>query len=713
MLETINNYNYKSFKNYTGPSIDKFKKKNIFFGYNGKGKTALSKGIINEFLKDSENTDANYRFYNKDYIKNNLLLENNNGLKGIVATFGAKDVDVEKEILEKEKEIKDTLTITKDINDAEDKINNEISNIFNSKKGNSSIKKKVANNIEELIEAYKKDLQHALKLVTKDELTNFKDASEYEKDLLALQTLKITDVNVINEEEINSIYDIMSTEYNAEEIPSTKIIEWLKEGLEIHKKENSVYCKFCGGNLNMKEIEEKTQKYLEDRKQQDLQKLEFFIDKLKNIINTKEAILYNGQIVSNMVGDSVDDIYDIVIENIDKLENYVDISDLKIKNMTNTYQFDKETIIDIMTNISNAFANINNEKNNKILTLNSKIEKSNILIKGAIALEISNNSLIKTLITEKEEKTKILHETEKNNQKLLIQISKLKNSKSTTSDFANYINELLLQLGIDFYLDIVEKNYVIKHRNDNIPLLLDDISEGENNLLALLFFYYELFNDDKQKQFKDEIKTIIVDDPISSVDDVNKMYILELVKKIVDLECPQIFIFTHVWEDFCNICYGKKDSDKEGKETPYRFYEIKKNENGSYLVKTKTKETPYKHDFKEIYEFSKKTNTDDLTDCEIYHYPNIMRKILEQFMSFKVSNSSPTSDNINNVKIALCKDVNQVSNNDNIQIPVLLDVCNILSHKSARNPEQILKSAQYLMRKIETVDINHFTNMTN
>ena len=120
-----------------------------------------------------------------------------------------------------------------------------------------------------------------------------------------------------------------------------------------------------------------------------------------------------------------------------------------------------------------------------------------------------------------------------------------------------------------------------------------------------------------------------------------------------------------------------------------------------------------KHDFKEIYEFSKKTNTDDLTDCEIYHYPNIMRKILEQFMSFKVSNSSPTSDNINNVKIALCKDVNQVSNNDNIQIPVLLDVCNILSHKSARNPEQILKSAQYLMRKIETVDINHFTNMTN
>ena len=670
----------------------------------------MSKGIIDEFLKDSENTPANYRFYNKDYIKNNLLLENNLGLKGVIATFGSKDVDVEKEILQKEKEIKDTLTITKDIKSSEEKINNEILNIFNYKKGNSSIKKKFASSIEELIEAYKKDLQPALRLVTKDELINFKDTSEYEKDLLALQTLKIIDVSVIYDEEINSINNIMLMEYNNEEIPSTKIIEWLKEGLEIHKKENSEQCKFCGGNLNIKEIEEKTQKYLKDRKQQDLQKLEIFVDKLKNIINIKETIIRNGQVVSNMVGDSVNNFYDIVIENINKLEDYVYVIDLKIKNMTNVYQFDKENIINIMKNISNAFTNINNEKNNKISILNSKIEKSNILIKGAIALEISNNSLIKTLLAEKEENTKVLEETQKNNQKLLAEISKLKNSKSTTSDFANYLNELLLQLGIDFYLDIVEKNYVIKHRNDNIPLLLDDISEGENNLLALLFFYYELFNDDKQKQFKNEIKIIVVDDPISSVDDVNKMYILELVKKIINLEYPQIFIFTHVWEDFCNICYGKTGCDKEGEKTPYRFYEIKKNENGSYLVKTKTNETPYKHDFKEIYEFSKKVNANDLTECEIYHYPNIMRKILEQFMAFKVSNSSPTSDNINNVKIALCENVNQVSTNDNIQIPVLLDVCNILSHKSARNPEQILKSAQFLMRKIEKVDINHFSN---
>ena len=63
---------------------------------------------------------------------------------------------------------------------------------------------------------------------------------------------------------------------------------------------------------------------------------------------------------------------------------------------------------------------------------------------------------------------------------------------------------------------------------------------------------------------------IIIDDPIASVDDVNKMYVLELVKKVNELKNVQIFTFTHVWEDFCNICYGKQNKDN------YKFFEIKR-----------------------------------------------------------------------------------------------------------------------------------------
>ena len=91
MLTQISNYTYKSFKNYTGPNVtEPFKQKNIFFGYNGKGKTALSKGILLELKKDKSITNENYRFFNKDYIKDSLLLDDNSGIKGVVANFGKK-----------------------------------------------------------------------------------------------------------------------------------------------------------------------------------------------------------------------------------------------------------------------------------------------------------------------------------------------------------------------------------------------------------------------------------------------------------------------------------------------------------------------------------------------------------------------------------------------------------------------------------------------
>lgn len=103
MITTINNYSNKSFKNYSGPVENPFKTKNLFFGYNGKGKSALSIGILNEFKKNSSNTDDNYRFFNKDYIKDSLLLENSNEIKGVVANFGKDNVDIEKEIALKKK----------------------------------------------------------------------------------------------------------------------------------------------------------------------------------------------------------------------------------------------------------------------------------------------------------------------------------------------------------------------------------------------------------------------------------------------------------------------------------------------------------------------------------------------------------------------------------------------------------------------------------
>lgn len=524
--------------------------------------------------------------------------------------------------------------------------------------------------------------------------------------------MKIVEFDFPPIEEMDELNTIMNNEYNESEIPSADVIAWMRQGINIHTKEKASHCKFCGGEIHIDAIEKKVKEYLEDKKQQDLLKVDRMIKKLNDIVASKSRINENRLLMSKSIGPAVNDYYNNIEKSIEKLEKLIELIVEKVNKFEKKFEYNND-LRDITSNIEENIISIKSLKKESEDLLNTSINKNNILIKGSIALELKQSSLIENKLKELDEINNQILEKTNINKTINQEIENLRKSKSTTSDFASFINELLENLGIDFFLDIKENNYLLTHKKDKIVLTIEDISEGENNILALLLFYYELFNDKLQKEFKNDIKLIVVDDPISSVDDINKVYVLEIIKKIITIEKVQVFVFTHVWEDFANICYGKQDIDREDYETPYRFFEIKKNESGSYIKKTKYNDTPYMHDFKEIYEFSKLDVIDDLDECEIYHYPNVMRKVLEKFMEFKVCNSSPTLDNMENVKIALCKNVNSASPKDNLEISTLLDVCNIMSHKSARNPEQVLKSAKYLMRKIREIDINHFSTMTN
>lgn len=536
MIETINNYTFKSFKNYSGPNDDeKFKQKNLFFGYNGKGKTALSKGILTEIRKNPNVKGDNYRFFNKDFIKDNLLLENNVDLKGIVANFGKENVDIEKTIEEKMKNYKDVPSLQKEKEILEQNAKNEVNSIFDLKKGKSSIKRRTAESIKELVVSYRKDLESALKVVkSKEDLKNVKDASSYEKELVTLQGIKLLTMEILTNDEIDTISLIMNKNYENNEIPSAEVLSWLEQGLIIHKHDNSRKCKFCGGNIEINEIEETINKYLNDKKQKDLIILNKLHLKIKEISELK--LKENKDLMGNLINDSIYKYYDALSENQQQLISINEKIKTKLENFEKNESFDSATLKHIMSSINDNQLKISNAKQEKENELSKLIDKSNSLIKGSIALEILESKNIADELKKIEDKEKEILSASNSNSILIKEISELKNSKSTTNDFANFINELLQELGIDFYLDIIDNNYTIKHRRDDVSLTINDISEGENNLLALLFFYYELFNDKQQQNFKNEINYIIIDDPISSVDDVNKMYVLELIKKILELK---------------------------------------------------------------------------------------------------------------------------------------------------------------------------------
>ena len=154
----------------------------------------------------------------------------------------------------------------------------------------------------------------------------------------------------------------------------------------------------------------------------------------------------------------------------------------------------------------------------------------------------------------------------------------------------------------------------------------------------------------------------------------------------------------------------KKDKNGNDIKSNYATFEIKKNNGKSTLVKSKNLEKPYKYLFKEIFKFSEKSDEDIKTECQIYHYPNVMRRIFEEWYSFKIGKdlnlTSSRQDRIIN-------DLNIKKNSKKTELGILLKVCNILSHSinDSKNPQEIHQSAKYLMDLIRENDKLHFDKM--
>lgn len=705
-VKKVINFTEKSFINYTGPN-EEFNHKNIIFGYNGRGKSSLAKGIINNYIRQDYKNNNRYRWYNKDYVKNNLRLENGTeaSIKGVIANFSKENIDIEDSIKKIQKEIKDVSSLEKEKDVLTTKIRKEIDRIHDARKGETKIQKKPAGfPISKVFDAYMDDLKNARKIENDDnELIKIKGNSELEKEEERIRNLNIPIIDTSIATDLEEIEKIFSKEYSNEEIPSSKIINWINEGLVFHK--DSEICKFCGGHININVIKNKAKLYNENEKQKATLALMSFITEIDRVLEQTEGLVKARDNIALSLGENITTYFDDLEKYKENLKVERNNISKKVENITERMPFSKNIVESVLKLINEVYTAIIKQRETKANTILSKVNDLSLLVKGAIGLEISRNKLIEEGINEIENKEKEIKAIETNNIEKKKEIDNLKNSKYNTKDFADHISDTLKMIDVNLVLELEEKNYVLKHARSNETLKLDDISEGEYNLLALLFFYYELFDDKEQKQFKKSIELIVVDDPISSVDDINKMYILELMKELCDLKGPQLFIFTHVWDDFCNLTYGRKD----GKDDGYSFFEVKKDEDGSEVVKTKTKETPYKHAFKEIFEFSQKKDAKTLSDCEIYHYPNLMRKVMEEYLSFKITSTVPTRSNMEKALNALFQ--HKQTAKDQQEMGVFLGVCNILSHQNSRNPDEILRAAKFLMNTIKKSDKAHYDAM--
>jgi len=337
-----------------------------------------------------------------------------------------------------------------------------------------------------------------------------------------------------------------------------------------------------------------------------------------------------------------------------------------------------------------------------------KINRLELLVKGAIGYELKNSKIVNDNLSKITKWEGEVQRLEKEKKKFEDQNEILTEEKSDLSNFSKFLNATLRDMNLDFRLRPNGRAYFLEHK-DETTLRLDDISEGERNLLSLLYFYYEML-DDNEILLKGDIEAIVLDDPISSLDDNNRFYILELIKSLLDQNSFQIYVLTHSWTDYCSLAYGRTDKNT------YGLFEIKKEAQVSQINEIDGSKllSPYMQMYCEVDSFCNK-KAEVITPQESLHMPNTMRRVLEEYIKFNVNLDFATATHTGDIAKALFKrEISELSINKKLRLDLLLSVCNILSHKATHphNPSEIHESAKFLRNTIKENDKFHHFKMT-
>ena len=575
--------------------------------------------------------------------------------------------------------------------------------------------------IDWVLRQYNNDLASAQKIEPDvNKLRVIDGYKDYEDEISRVENLPLPKITYpyINRAETDRLKKILAKTYS-DNVPSSEIVSWLEKGISLHDTDADM-CLFCQNrsNFSIETIQERVNRYITDEKQKDSKFLEDILGQVSESIKDLKGSIDNKSTLYIFYDKSeIDSIFSLQKE-LSTLESLSGKLTKKLSSMSDIITISPAEIQDIehlINSLKDRRERLDQIKKDKLKELREKDSKQRVLVNGAIGLAIKededfNNRLDKLKKLEIEVQDKY-----DKNIKLQNEINGLESQKSDYGDFMNFLNEVLESLGINIRLDHCkddEKLYYLRHSNkEDGYLTVKDISEGEKNILALLFFYFELYKDNLQQNPKDEIKLMLLDDPISSLDEGNRIYVLELVRHILlEDKFEQVFIFTHSWNDFCDITYGIHRVKDNG---DYEFFEITKDSSSCSKINIMEKSviSPYKVLFKEIYELHKKDSAHALNDCELYHYANSMRRVFEEFLSFKCGGRTiPTKK-----KEGLIRDLytSSLPKNETIgakfgsKLSTFLSFINILSHHPVKSDE-VVKNAKFMMNFIEKVDKFHF-----
>lgn len=428
--------------------------------------------------------------------------------------------------------------------------------------------------------------------------------------------------NILNQTPVNITIESLKKD--------ARISNWAEQGLAIHEQMSSKICFFCGNSISEDRFDKlrshfnKSYKELSDKIDSAIQLLH---EKNQQFNNAKAAIPDIGLFYPELqkqysplqaTAKSICDDYIQVISGI------IEILNKKKSDMINQ-QYTEEFIalVDTLSfdyTVFNEILEIIQVHNQKTENFKRSIETAQKAVEHHLISEKADE--IASFETSVETKRLDLGKETERFKQLTRQINNLEQEVKNSQIPADSINK-----DIEFIMgrnELVFSNSALGYQITRKGKRAKNLSKGEENAIALIYFFNTFLdvNADAQNTI------VILDDPISSFDSNFYYNAISYIREKTS-QVGQTFIFTHKFsllKDYSLMYKGNTNR-----------YTMQRVQDGPQLVDEDKLISQY-HDeyaylFKRVYTFVKQPPSDT---SEYLQYPNMARRLLEGFLTFKL-----------------------------------------------------------------------------
>jgi wobble nucleotide-excising tRNase len=653
------------YKDFTWKCDSPLQKHSLFLGFNGSGKTTISrifsalatgddgafeKGYEieltthdNQTLKiEKDRKRENILVYNEDYVDSNFSWQDavKVGAKAFVV-IGKKSKE-QKEALEESTALqekhelemdafeKDVKSKTKEIGDkstAHAKAMSEKLTKYNQNKYKKYEKRNIETDLKKLDN------------VTDEKITEINEVSELEK----LNQQKLDSISPLPQVEVQALsalvkrikeYLELSKPDKVEMLLSALELEWVKKGVPLH--EHKATCLYCGNTLS-KEKKTEINKIINNAVAEFVTKGTTLVIDIEKFNLPPQLSLASNQLYSDLTSElaPIIEFYGSFQSTVKK---WIDEAKEKIEAHKDYKYFNPEfntptgSLNDEIQNINTKLKYLVEKHNNRSSDF-KKVQDDALANIELIYLARYKNE-VKQLTSDKNSKEVLYNEAKANHEKTKAAVDEIQKNLASEGKAALEINEMLEKfLGRkDIKLEFSEEDHkFILKRNDKIAKKL---SEGEKTAISVCYFLISV----RANPETISEKIVIIDDPVTSLDSTNVYSAFSILRSYLK-DVKQLIVLTHSLVFFRLI---HRWFSKGVQANTSSYYSVFNTSNGSDRVasiKTLSKHdrdanTEYVLIYKSLKNFIETTkgNT-DLTALDALPYPNMLRKLIEIYMT--------------------------------------------------------------------------------